>query len=119
MRIGVWLAAALAPVAAVAGEADVIDAKARSTGDGTWTISATVRHADEGWDHYADAFQVVSPSGEVIGTRVLYHPHVEEQPFTRSLTGVAIPADLDHVIVRAGDKIHGYGGKEFRLGLPR
>lgn len=108
-----------APTLAVAGEADVLDASARTGGNGVWTISATIQHADEGWDHYADAFQVTAPDGTVLGTRVLYHPHVEEQPFTRSLTNVDIPEGLTHVIVRAGDKVHGYGGKEFRLELKR
>ena len=28
--------------------------------DGTWRIDVTVEHADEGWDHYADAFEVVA-----------------------------------------------------------
>ena len=119
MRALLGLVLAAAPFAAMAGEADVLDASARATGNGVWTISATIKHADEGWEHYADAFQVVAPDGTVLGTRVLYHPHVDEQPFTRSLSGVEIPDSLAHVVVRAGDKIHGYGGKEFRLELPR
>jgi hypothetical protein len=41
----------------------VIDAKARQSGD-TWTISATIRHADTGWDHYADKFEVVAPMAQ-------------------------------------------------------
>jgi len=109
----------LLPAVAAAGEADVLHAAAHASGEGRWTVSATIEHADEGWDHYADAFQVVAPDGTVLGTRVLYHPHVAEQPFTRSLTGVEIPNTLDHVIVRAGDKVHGYGGREVRVDLKR
>ena len=81
--------------AAAAGEADVIEAKANKQSNGTWRISATVRHADTGWDHYANRFEVLAPDGTVLGTRVLLHPHVDEQPFTRSLSGVEIP-DGDH-----------------------
>lgn len=76
----------LASGSAWAGKADVVDGSATQTGD-AWRFSATVRHADEGWDHYADAWRVVTEAGEVLGTRELFHPHVNEQPFTRSLSG--------------------------------
>jgi hypothetical protein len=55
----------------------------------------------------------------VLGTRTLYHPHVEEQPLTRSLSGVRIPDGVTSVIVRAHDLEHGYGGKEFSVKLGR
>lgn len=101
----------------LAGEADVIDAEASCSG-GICTISTTVRHGDTGWDHYADAWRVLAPDGTEIGKRVLYHPHVNEQPFTRSLSGVKVPAGVDHVLIEAHDKVHGYGGKRFKLQLP-
>ena len=104
-------------LAAGAGEADVIDAKA-SCNAGVCTISATVQHADTGWEHYADAWRVLAPDGSEIGKRVLYHPHENEQPFTRSLSGVQIPAGVDHVLIEAHDKVHGYGGTQFKLVLP-
>ena len=68
-----------------------------------------MRHADEGWDHYADLWQIETPDGEILGERVLAHPHVNEQPFTRSLSGVRIPDSLDRVTVRAHDSVHGFG----------
>ena len=101
-----------------AGEADVVAAEAVRAGDGTWRVSATVRHADEGWDHYADAFDVLAPDGTVLATRTLHHPHVEEQPFTRSLSGVSIPDGVDVVTVRAHDNVHGYGGATVEIRLP-
>ena len=52
----------------------------------TLRLSVTLKHDDSGWEHYADLWQVVSESGQVLGTRTLLHPHVEEQPFTRDLT---------------------------------
>lgn len=107
------------PPAAAGGEADVVDARAARAGDGTWRFSVTVRHADEGWDHYADRWQVLAPGGEVLGTRVLHHPHVDEQPFTRSLGGVEIPAGLARVRVRARDSVHGHGGAEVVVALPQ
>ena len=99
-----------------AGKADVLAATATKSGN-SWTVSATVKHADEGWKHYANSFQVLAMDGTVLGTRVLVHPHVDEQPFTRSLGGVQIPAGTLKVRVRAGDLVHGYGGKEVVLEL--
>lgn len=110
---------ALAGGPAVAGEADVLEASAHQGPDGRWTITATLRHADTGWDHYADAFEVLGPDGVVLGRRVLHHPHVTEQPFTRSLHGLSLPPTLDRVLVRAHDSVHGHGGATVELRLPR
>jgi hypothetical protein len=115
MRLAI-LIAALLPLSAMAGEADVIDAEATRAGGDNWRISATIRHADTGWDHYANGFEVVGPDGIVLGTRVLYHPHVEEQPFTRSHT-LTIPAGITTVTIRATDSVHGTGGAEVTLTL--
>jgi len=94
-----------------AGEADVIEVNARPTGEGLYSFNVTIKHADEGWNHYADKWDVVSPDGSVLGTRTLYHPHVDEQPFNRDLSGVKIPEGIARVTVRAHDSVHGYGGK--------
>lgn len=109
----------VATAAAAAGEADVVGAEAARESDGTWRFRVTVRHADEGWDHYADRWQVETPDGRVLGTRVLLHPHEAEQPFTRALGGVVIPDDVREVVIRAHDSVHGDGGEVFRLKLPR
>jgi hypothetical protein len=100
-----------------AGEVEIVDAKSRQSGD-TWTFSVTLRHDDTGWDHYADLWEVYSPDGQLLGKRVLAHPHVNEQPFTRSLSGVPVPAGIKEVIVRARDTVHGVSPQEFRLKLP-
>lgn len=102
---------------AAAGEAVVTDAKAARAGD-LWRFDVTVRHADEGWEHYADAWRVVAPDGTVLGERTLLHPHVNEQPFTRSLSGVAIPAGVERVLIEAHDSRHGWGAKVLELRLP-
>lgn len=106
------------PVTALAGPADVLAAEARPSG-GTWSFDVTVQHADSGWDHYADAWRVVGPDGTVYGTRTLLHPHVDEQPFTRSLGGVEIPAGVAEITVEAHDSVHGWGGAAVRAPLPR
>lgn len=118
MRTGLLAAAmlALSATAALAGEADVVAASATRTG-GAWTFSATVRHADTGWDHYADAWRVVGPDGTVYGTRELLHPHENEQPFTRSLAGVRVPDGVTRVTVEARDSVHGWGGATVEVDL--
>jgi hypothetical protein len=104
---------------AYADEADVVDVKATLTDENTYRFDVTVSHADEGWEHYADRWDIVAPDGKVLGTRVLYHPHVDEQPFTRSLDAVQIPPALNQVTVRAHDLVHGYGGEEMTVELDR
>lgn len=120
-RMRQWIVAfaCLAPLAAAAGEADVVAAEATAMGDGSYRFDVTVRHTDTGWDHYADAWEVLAPDGTVLGTRTLLHPHENEQPFTRSLTGVAIPDGVTEVSVRAHDSVHGYGGTEAVVEVPR
>ena len=109
---------ALAAHLALAGQADVMDVKVSLTSGGTYRFDVTINHMDEGWEHYDDTFEIVSPDGRVLGKRVLAHPHVNEQPFTRSLSGVDIPDDIKEVTVRAHDKIHGLGGAIKRIKLP-
>ena len=111
----VWIL--LSAAISLAGEADVVGVKASSGKDGTWSFSVTVRHDDEGWDHYADKWEVLGQDGEVLGSRVLLHPHVSEQPFTRSLSGVKIPEGVQRVFIRGRDSVHGYGGKEVVIEL--
>ena len=102
---------------AAAGEADVVGAEARRSPDGSWRFAVTVRHADTGWQHYADRWEVRAPDGTLLGERILLHPHVDEQPFTRSLSGVAIPPGVVRVRIRAHDSLHEYGGRELVLEL--
>ncbi len=100
-----------------AGEADVVEVKYEQASDGTYTFHVTVRHADAGWAHYADKWQVAGPDGKVYGERVLAHPHDDEQPFTRSQSGIAIPDTVAEVIVRAHDKVHEWGGTAMTVPL--
>ena len=109
----------LISTAVYAGEADVIEVDIKHMGENTYYFKVTVRHADGGWDHYADKWDVVAPDGTVLGTRTLYHPHVDEQPFTRSLPGVKIPESITEVTVRAHDSVHSYGGKTVKVAVPK
>ncbi len=100
-----------------AGEADVLEVVIKKTFNGQFRIDTTVKHDDTGWDHYADRWDVVALDGTVIGSRILHHPHENEQPFTRSLT-LAIPADVTQVTIRAHDSVHELGGKEMVVDVP-
>lgn len=100
---------------ALAGEAVIVAATARPVGE-TWNFDVTLQHADEGWQHYADRWRVSGPDGTVLGLRELFHPHVDEQPFTRSLSGVVIPSGVAWVRIEAHDIVHGWGGP-YRLEL--
>ena len=86
--------------------------------DGIWTVSVTLRHLDEGWKHYADEWRVVNAdNGKVLGARKLLHPHVNEQPFTRSLSNVPIPAEVRHVYIEAHDKVHGWSPHKLKVDM--
>lgn len=102
---------------APAGPADVLSVEV--TGPrGALRFDVTVRHDDAGWDHYADTWRIVGPDGTIYGTRKLLHPHVDEQPFTRSLSGVGVPRGVDTVTVEARDNVHGWGGTSVEVSLP-
>ena len=96
----------------------MLEAKLLPAGEDQWRVQATIQHADQGWDHYADGFQVLTDDGVLLADRELLHPHVNEQPFTRSTQAFSIPAGVSELIVRAHDSVHGQGGEEVRLTLP-
>ncbi|MEM8728292.1 MAG: hypothetical protein AAGF79_00115 [Pseudomonadota bacterium] len=103
--------------APAAADDPVIEAvTAQDTGSG-WTFDVTLSHPDTGWDHYADGWRVLSMEGEELGLRVLYHPHVNEQPFTRSLSGVEIPEGQTQVRVQARCIVHGWSDETYVVEL--
>jgi hypothetical protein len=102
----------------MANEADVLDVKANCNAQRICNFSVTIKHKDSGWEHYVNKYEILDQNGAILGTRVLFHPHVDEQPFTRSLSGVKIPKDVSKVTVRAYDSVHEFGGKEFTLITP-
>jgi hypothetical protein len=102
---------------AFAGEADVVKVDVDVKSQGVYNFSVTVSHEDTGWEHYADRWEVVDNDGNILQTRVLHHPHVNEQPFTRSLAGVEIPDHIDKLNVRAHDSVHEYGGRVVSVDL--
>ena len=96
---------AFAPAMLLASPSDILKVVfTRSSGQ--WRVDVTIRHGDTGWGHYTNVWVVETMDGKQLGKRVLFHPHVNEQPFTRS-DSVKIPAGVTKVRVRAGDKPNG------------
>lgn len=91
---------------------------ASNQGGETWRFDVTIAHPDTGWDHYADGWRVLDMQGNELGIRVLAHPHVNEQPFTRSLSGVRIPAGTSQVQIQARDKPGGWNSDTTVFRLP-
>ncbi|MEM9550046.1 MAG: hypothetical protein AAGA05_02655 [Pseudomonadota bacterium] len=90
---------------------------ATPSGD-TWRFDVTLSHPDTGWDHYADGWRVLDMEGNELGLRTLLHPHVNEQPFTRSLSGVVVPAGLRQVQIEARCNVDGWTGETVVVELP-
>lgn len=83
-----------------------------------YTFNVTIFHNDKGWDDYANIWRIKDMSGNVLGKRVLAHPHVNERPFTRSLSGVKIPEGIDTVLIEAHDTVTGWGSATKTVKLP-
>lgn len=83
----------------------------------SWKVDVTLKHTDEGWDHYANIWRIVDENGALLGQRILAHPHDQEQPFTRSLGFVRIPATTTVVYIEASDLVHGWSKQRVRVDL--
>ncbi|MCZ6474266.1 MAG: hypothetical protein O6934_12575 [SAR324 cluster bacterium] len=111
--VGLLLAGA--PLMLAASPSDIQQVRfTRSAGQ--WRVDVTIRHADTGWEHYTNVWVVETMEGKLLGKRVLYHPHVSEQPFTRSHT-VTIPRGISKVRVRAGDNVDGISSNTVMVDL--
>ncbi len=102
-----------------ADEVKILAADFHSSGGNRWSLNVTLKHGDTGWDHYADNWRVVDGKGNLLGDRVLYHPHVEEQPFTRDLGGVNVPEGITTVYIEAHDKVHGWTPNRLKVDLTK
>ena len=116
MRYVFAFSAILFATPAFSDPATIEGAEARASG-GAWSFSVTLSHGDTGWDDYADGWRVVAADGTVLGTRELMHPHVNEQPFTRSLSGVAIPDGTATEWIEDSTNTGGWAGEKLELSL--
>ena len=102
---------------AFAEPARIENVSASRTGSG-WTIGVTILHPDTGWEHYTDAWRVLDMAGNELGIRLLAHPHVDEQPFTRSLSGVKIPEGTTQIQIQSRDVADGWNAQTTVVPLP-
>lgn len=103
---------------ALAGAPEIVRVETQKAGM-VWNFHVTVLHPDTGWEHYADGWEVLDTRGGRLGYRELMHPHVDEQPFTRSLSGVAIPDGTREVLIRARCSRDGWSDTAVRVELRR
>jgi hypothetical protein len=99
-----------------AGDPEIVGVAVEKTGM-TWRMDVTIRHDDTGWDHYADGWEVLDAAGNRLGYRKLMHPHVAEQPFTRSLSSLVVPDGTREVFVRARCSKKGWSDERVRVEL--
>src|SRR6056297_1024947 len=114
--LGLLLALAAPAAPAVGSEPDILNVRVEKVGM-LWNVHVTLRHPDTGWDHYADGWEVLATSGNRLGYRKLMHPHVTEQPFTRSLSGIVIPDGAQKVLIKARCSLDGWAGEPVAVAL--
>ena len=79
----------------------ILKAEAQLKDNQLYDVAVTIRHGDTGWDHYAKEWIIILDGEKQIAKRTLYHPHVNEQPFTRYSRDVLIPIDAERVTIKA------------------
>jgi hypothetical protein len=84
-----------------------------------YLVNVKLQHQDTGWEHYADEWRIVDQQGNIIGSRTLFHPHVDEQPFTRALSNVKLDKNLTIIFIEAHDKKHGWSKQKLELDLTK
>jgi len=114
----IGMALILTTASAGAEQPEVVGGESSLAGMG-WRFEITVSHPDSGWDHYADGWEVLDAAGNRLGYRELFHPHVEEQPFTRALRSVMIPDGTDAVFIRTRCSRDGWSQTLHRVELTR
>lgn len=115
-----FLAVGILNTNTVAGQEDcahVTGVSVTESSPGIYTFATTISSNETGWDKYADEWRIVdTDTMTILGVRELAHPHVTEQPFTRSLTGVSVPPTVQTITVEAQDSVLGYCGETVELG---
>lgn len=96
---------------------DIVDVETTQNGDSTWNFSVTVSSPYDSPARYADGWRVLGEDGEVYGEHLVTHDHADEQPFTRTQTGITIPDGVTEVTIEGRDQLSGYGGETVTVTL--
>ena len=112
------IALLVACLPAMAEPPQILDVETGLAGMG-WRFDVTLSHPDSGWDHFADGWEVLDAAGNRLGYRELFHPHVDEQPFTRSLRNVMIPDGTTEVFIRVRCNRDNWSGALHPVALKR
>ncbi len=107
------------PDTANADHPDVLAASMQRDDDGSWTLEVTLSSPYDTPERYADGWRVMDEDGEVFGEHTLTHHHADEQPVTRTQSGLQIPDGVDEVTVQGRDTENGYGGTTLAIQVPR
>lgn len=107
------------PDTANADHPDVLAAELESDDGSTWALSVTLSSQYDTPERYADGWRVLDADGEVLGEHTLTHDHANEQPVTRTQSGLEIPDGVDVVTVEGKDTENGYGGATLEVEVPR
>jgi len=119
IRLFCFATAANALVGAAMADEPMIETVSAEHSNMGWKIAVTLSHPDEGWDHFADGWEVMDRLGNQIGFRELMHPHVQEQPFTRSLFDVMVPDGERVIFIRARCSRDGWSDRMTKVVLER
>lgn len=108
------LSLVLLTTSAHAEDPQVVDVRVEQQGM-AWRVDVTLQHPDTGWDHYADGWEALDAEGNRLGYRELLHPHVNEQPFTRSLSNVIIPDGTREIFIRASCSVDEWASEKISV----
>ncbi|MBB4930764.1 hypothetical protein F4561_001584 [Lipingzhangella halophila] len=97
---------------------DVREVEVEEGSGGTVDLAVTISSPYDTPERYADGWRVKGPDDTVYGEHELAHDHQNEQPFTRTQSGVRIPDGVDEVVVEGRDSEHGYGGATETVEVP-
>lgn len=112
-----------APTQAEAADAeqrypDILAATLHPSAPATFQVDVTISSPYDTPQRYADGWRVLTPDGVELGSHTLLHDHAAEQPFTWTQRDLAIPDDIERVIVEGRDLVHGYGGAAVEVAVP-
>jgi hypothetical protein len=102
----------------LAKEVEITKVELEPTGS-TWTVHVTLRHDDQGFEHYANGWRLVDAKKNVIAAQELYHPHDKKKSFTDSKANIKIPSQTKLVFLEAQAKPHGWSKQRVRIDLTK